>query len=243
MKKKSIVLAGLIVCLAFSACSSSKSEETKSDEKSAEDTQQTEADAGSEEDNEEADAASDEGGETTEDTQDESDESDGKDEAGDGEEAGGEDEAESQDEEQEEETVYNIGETATLNDWEIAVTDMKIVESIAADYGSFTPNDEGNKYVQVFVTAKNNGKEAKDFLPVIGMGDDVNAKVVFGDGYEFVATNLLGYGNDMHGSKVNPLSSQSGEIAFEVPEAVHASEDELQIHFLSGNSVLKFKIR
>lgn len=240
MKKKSIVLAGLIVCLAFSACSSSKSEGTKSDEKSAEDTQQTEGDAGNEEDNEEADAASDEGGEAAEDTQ---DESDGKDEAGDGEEAGGEDEAESQDEEQGEETVYNIGETATLNDWEITVTDMKIVESIAADYGSFTPNDEGNKYVQVFVTAKNNGKEAKDFLPIIGMGDDVNAKVVFGDGYEFVATNLLGYGNDMHGSKVNPLSSQSGEIAFEVPEAVHASEDELQIHFLSGNSVLKFKIR
>lgn len=235
MKKKSLVLAGLIVCLAFSACSSGKSEETKGDDKIAEDTQQTEADAGSEEEGqEEADAANGEESEAAEDTQDESDK---KDEAGDGE------EADNEEEEQKEETVYNIGETAALKDWEITVTDMKIAESIAADYGSFSPNDEGNKYVQVFVTATNNGKQAEDFLPLVGMGDDVNAKVVFGDGYEFVSTNLLGYGNDMHGSKVNPLSSQSGEIAFEVPEAVHASEDELQIHFLAGNDVVKFKIR
>ena len=48
MKKKSLVLAGLIVCLAFSACSSGKSGGTKGDDKAAEDTQQTEADAGSE---------------------------------------------------------------------------------------------------------------------------------------------------------------------------------------------------
>ncbi|MCI9447481.1 MAG: DUF4352 domain-containing protein [Lachnospiraceae bacterium] len=241
MKKKSLVLAGLIVCLAFSACSSGKSGGTKGDDKAAEDTQQTEADAGSEEEGqEEADAANGEESEAAEDTQDESDK---KDEAGDGEEADGGEEADNEEEEQKEETVYNIGETAALNDWEITVTDMKIAESIAADYGSFSPNDEGNKYVQVFVTATNNGKQAEDFLPIVGMGDDVNAKVVFGDGYEFVSTNLLGYGNDMHGSKVNPLSSQSGEIAFEVPEAVHASEDELQIHFLAGNDVIKFKIR
>lgn len=44
----------------------------------------------------------------------------------------------------------------------------------------------------VFVTATNNGKQAKRFLPTVGLRDDVKAKVVFGDGYEFVGTNLLG---------------------------------------------------
>jgi len=141
------------------------------------------------------------------------------------------------------ETVYNIGESAVLKDWEISVTDMQIVESIVADYGSFTPNESGNRYVQVFVTATNNGKQAERFLPTFGMGDDVNAKIVFGEGYEFSATNLLGYSNEMHDSTVNPLSSQTGEIAFEVPEAVYDSEDELQLHFISGNDVVKFKIR
>ena len=47
----------------------------------------------------------------------------------------------------------------------------------------------------------------------------------------------------MHDSTVNPLSSKTGEIVFEVPEAVHGSEDELQIHFISGGDIVKFKIR
>ena len=145
--------------------------------------------------------------------------------------------------EESQETIYNIGESATLKDWEISVTDMKIVKSIAASYGSFSPNEKGNKYVQVFVTATNNGKQSERFLPTVGIGDDVNAKIFFGDGYEFSGTNLLGYDNDMHDSTVNPLSSQTGEIVFEVPKAVHKSKDELQIHFTAGNDIVKFKIR
>lgn len=151
--------------------------------------------------------------------------------------------AEEEQEKQEAETIYKIGESAALKDWEISVTDMQIVESIAADYGTFSPNESGNRYVQVFVTATNNGKQAGRFLPTIGIGDDVSAKIFFGDGYEFSATNLLGYSKEMHDTTVNPLSSQTGEIAFEVPEAVYASEDELQIHFISGNDAVKFKIR
>ncbi len=149
----------------------------------------------------------------------------------------------SQQSESKQETVYKIGESATLKDWGISVTSMQIVESIAADYGTFSPKESGNRYVQVFVTATNNGKQAESFLPIVGIGDYVRAKVVFGDGYEFVSTNLLGYDNDMHNSTINPLSSRTGEIVFEVPETVYASENELQLHFISGKDVIKFKIR
>lgn len=45
----------------------------------------------------------------------------------------------------------------------------------------------------------------------------------------------------MHDSTVNPLSSQTSEIAFDVPEAVYGSEDELQIHFISGNDTQTLK--
>lgn len=146
-------------------------------------------------------------------------------------------------EEEEKETTYNIGDSAQLKDWEISVTDMKIVETIAMDYGSFSPKENGNKYVQVFAIVNNNGKQAERFLPLIGIGDNVNAKVLYGDGYEFSATNLLGYDNDLHDSTVNPLSSQTGEIVFEVPEAVASSEDELLIRFTSGNDTVQFKLR
>ena len=142
-----------------------------------------------------------------------------------------------------EEVVYNIGEVAQLKDWEITITDIQIVDSIAADYGSFNPNEEGNKYVQVFATVENKGKQAGSFLPSFGFGDDVSAKLLFGDGYEFVASQLLGYSNDLHDSTVNPLSSQTGEIAFEIPETVASSTDELIISFISGNDVVNFKLR
>lgn len=142
-----------------------------------------------------------------------------------------------------EEIIYNIGETAQLKDWEITVTDMKVVDSISADYGVFNPNDEGNKYAQVFVTVENKGKESGRFLPSFGFGDDVGAKMLYGDGYEFVSTQLLGYNNDLHDSSINPLSSQSGEIAFEISETVANATDELLINFYSGNDAVSFKVR
>ncbi len=141
------------------------------------------------------------------------------------------------------EAVYAISESAILKDWEISVTDMQIVDTIAADYGTFSPNESGNKYVQVFVTVYNNGKQADNFLPTYGFGDDVHAKVLYGDGYEFSATNLLGYSNELHDSTINPLSSKTGEIAFEVPETVAGSTDELILEFISGSDAVKFKIR
>lgn len=141
------------------------------------------------------------------------------------------------------ETVYNLNDSAALKDWEISVTNMQIVDSIAADYGSFSPDESGNKYLQVFVTVTNNGKQADTFLPSYGFGDDVQAKVIYGDGYEFSSTYLLGYSNELHDSTINPLSSKTGEIAFEVPETVASSEDELVIQFISGSDVVKFKIR
>ena len=141
------------------------------------------------------------------------------------------------------ETIYETGNSASLKDWTINVTDAQIVDSIAADYGSFEPKEEGNKFIQVFVTVNNDGKQADRFLPSYSIGDDVNAKILYSDGYEFTATNLLGYSNDLHDSTINPLSSQTGEIAFEIPSTVAESTDELLIQFSSGNDTLKFKVR
>lgn len=139
--------------------------------------------------------------------------------------------------------VYNMSDTAVLGDWNISVTDAQIVDSIQGDFGSFSPDGDGNKYLQVFVSVSNNGKEAARFLPSVGIGDDVNAKVLYGDGYEFSATGLLGYSNDLHDSSINPLSSKTGEIAFNVPATVADSTDELLIQFTSGSSMVSFEIR
>lgn len=227
MKKKiAALLLGMAMCLSVTACGGGNDKSDKTEDTAK--TEQSEDSASDAEDSEETkeDAASDD-----------------KDKSEDPEQAGDAGEQETPEEPEEEEKIYNIGETATLKDWDISVTDVQIVESIAADYGSFSPDEEGNRYVQVFATITNNGKQAGSFLPMIGMGDDVSVKVLFGDGYEFASVNLLGYSNDLHDSKVNPLSSQTGEIAFDVPETVASSEEELLIQFNSGNDSVKFKLR
>ena len=141
------------------------------------------------------------------------------------------------------ETIYNIGDSALLKDWNINVTDAQTVDSISSGYIVFSPKEEGNKFLQVYVTVENKGKQADNFLPSFGLRDEVSAKVLYSDGYEFSATNLLGYDNELHDSSINPLSSQTGEIAFEIPSTVADSADELLIEFSSGNDKIKFKIR
>lgn len=146
-------------------------------------------------------------------------------------------------EEKEDEKVYNIGETAELRDWGIVVSDMQIVPSIDENYVTFKPDQEGAQFAKVSVNVTNNGKTSDTFLPSYEMGDDVNAKILFGDGYEFSATILLGYSADMHDSTINPLSSKEGDIAFEVPDTVINSTDPLIVQFNSGSENVKIKIR
>lgn len=143
----------------------------------------------------------------------------------------------------EEGAPYALGNSADLKDWSINVTDVKIVDSIAGSLGSFSPKEEGNTYVQVFVTVKNTGKTADSFLPSFCIGDDVNAKVLYSDGYEFTASNLLGYTNDLHDSTINPLSSKTGEIVYEIPSEVVNSEEPLLLQFSSGNDTVAFNLR
>lgn len=224
MRKKVVVLLlGAAMCLAAAACGGTNADKSKTD-----DTAKTEQsdDASADEQNE---------GDKSGDNDKESEKEDSEEEK--------KEEAEEPEEKKEEETIYNIGDTATLGTWEISVTNMQIVETVEGEYSYFTPKEEGNKFVQVFLTANNVGKQAERFLPMVGMRSDISSKVVFGDGYEFVSTNLIGYTNDIHDSTVNPLSSVTGELVFEVPETVSASEDELQLHFEAGKDTLKFKIR
>lgn len=205
MKKKIVVLLGLILCLSVTACAGGKStsEDNKKSEVETESSKEIETEADTQQ--------SEESEEVTEESEDEG-------------------------------NIPNIGESASLKDWEITVTDMKIVDTIAANYISFSP-EEGNKYAQIFIDVTNNGKQADNFLPSYAFGDQVTAKILYGDGYEFSSTNLLGYTSEMHDSVINPLSSKSGEITFAIPDAVAEATEELILQLSAGNDKLKIKLR
>jgi len=139
-------------------------------------------------------------------------------------------------------TVMALNEPGILGEWKITVTAAQMLDAVKNTYGSFKPSD-GNKYFLVDVTIENTGKNANSFLPSFSVGDDVRAKIVYGDGYEFSATNLLGYSDDLHSTTVNPLSTKSGSIAFEIPDSVAGGEEELLIQFSAGYQELLIKAR
>ena len=140
-------------------------------------------------------------------------------------------------------SVLAIGEEGTLKDWSVVVTNAEITDSIKEnDYYGFSP-EEGNKYIAIDVTVSNNGKNAANFLPSFGMGDDVSAKVLYQGDYEFSATNLLGYSKSLYDTSVNPLSTKSGIVAFEIPDAVASADEELILVISAGKDNLQFKVR
>lgn len=140
------------------------------------------------------------------------------------------------------EKLLKIGKEGTLGDWSITVTSAEATDSITADYGSYTP-DDGNKYFSVSVSVTNNSKTAETFLKSYSLSTDLQAKLLYGDGYEFSATQLMGYKKSLHNETLNPLSNKEGVIAFEIPNDVADSDKKLVLQFTINNESLKFKVR
>ena len=138
--------------------------------------------------------------------------------------------------------TIQIGEAGVLGDWGITASDAQYLDSIPDGYGSFSP-DDGNKYLVVSISVTNNGKSASNFLPSFGMNNDVRAKILYGDGYEFSTTQLLGYSRNLHNESLNPLSTKEGDVVFEIPNNIADSSEELILCFSAGNSELNIKIR
>lgn len=118
-----------------------------------------------------------------------------------------------------EQKAINFGETVTFNEWEITVNSVEVKESFPiSKYTEYKP-DEGNVYISVSVTIKNTDTNSAIFLPTYSFGNDIRAKLVYGD-YEFSSSVLLSYSDDLHSTHLNPLSSKSGVIAFSVTKEI-----------------------
>ena len=139
--------------------------------------------------------------------------------------------------------IIPIGTNFILQDWSITVTKVQILDSVSENqYMAFSPA-EGSKYLLVTITAENKGKESQSFLPSFAMNDQITAKVLYGDGYEFTQTNLLGYSREFSDTGINPLSSKEGDIAFEIPNSVAESSEPLSLAFSMGNESATVALR
>ena len=138
--------------------------------------------------------------------------------------------------------ALEMGSEAELGDWTISVSGFEFTDRIDNTYSYFEPGD-GNKYAVVSVSVANNGTEADSFLPSFGFGDDVGAKILYDWQYQYSATQLLGYDEDLHDEFLNPLSSATGVIIFEMPEVVASGSEPLQIIFDAGSENVTFNLR
>lgn len=139
--------------------------------------------------------------------------------------------------------IHALNEECSIMDWTVIATNSEIVDKVSEnDYYGFSA-DDGNKYLMIDLTVTNNGTSAATFLPSVGLSSDISAKVIYQGPYEYSATNLLGYSQEMHDTSVNPLSSKSGRIAFEIPDSVADSTDELILTIQAGKDSLEIKVR
>lgn len=139
-------------------------------------------------------------------------------------------------------SALSVGEEVALNNWLITVTSFDVVSEIAGDYGYFSP-DEGNQFGVVSLSVTNNGKEADTFLPSFAFGSDVRAKILYDTDYEYTSTSLLAHSSDMHDSSMNPLTSQSGIIAFQLPDVVVDGDGSLVLVFSAELESVEFVLR
>lgn len=136
-----------------------------------------------------------------------------------------------------------IGQAASLSDWSIVTTSIEVLDAI----GYSDKPDPGNKYLQVNATVTNNGKYEAKFLPgtwdfSLGDKDEVGVIIIYGDGYEFKSTDLQS-GDDLHDEYIVPLASKGGFIAFEIPDSVAISTDQLLLQFVVGSEKTTIKVR
>lgn len=207
MKKKSLILAGVFLCLTFSACAGIADSSVENTDVTAE----KQADS--------TEAESEEISTEKEETE------------------------ESETAAEENTVIYNMGDTVSFKDWEITITDVQMIDSVTEGYMVYEPNEEGSKFAQVFITVTNVGEQTDTFMPSYVYGEDIYTQLLYGDGSEYMATNLLGYDAGMFSSSIEPAAQKSGEIVFEIPESVASAADELLIKFNSGNDGISFKLR
>lgn len=128
------------------------------------------------------------------------------------------------------ETKVALGKKGTAGDWKIGVKSVSVKTKINnGKYRQYKPG-KGKSFVVVSLSAKNNGKKMTEFLPRVGLVDKaVTATLIYQDKYEYSPTELLSYDKDLTTKKIQPLATESGIIAFEVPKKVAKQKKKMKL--------------
>ena len=135
-----------------------------------------------------------------------------------------------------------LGEAGTIGNWQVVVTGSETAKRVDEDMMYFEAS-EGNQYIMIDVTVENTGKQAASFLSMVTLDGDPYAKLIYGDGYEYKPTGLMGSDKELQDTPVNPLEKKDGRITFEVPDTVAESDEPLTLTITNGTDTLGYAIR
>ena len=141
------------------------------------------------------------------------------------------------------ETKVKLGKKGKVGDWKVSASKVSVKKKITnGEYRYFEAKD-GNTFVIVSLSVRNNGKKAETFLPRVGYENTmIQATLYYKDEYEYNPTELISYDKDLCGTSIQPLNTEKGIIAFEVPKKVSKSKKKLKLKIGTKNEYLVFNL-
>jgi len=141
--------------------------------------------------------------------------------------------------------LLQIGQTATIGEWEINITSVDFVHEIqSSDFFYYAP-DDGSVYAYIVLTARNTGTSPNRFLesiPAFGQ-ESVRSEVMYDNEFTFINTLFLTYRDGIIDTTVNPLTSTTGSLVYTVPEVVVDSSAPLTLSFSYGQETVSFDLK
>lgn len=137
-----------------------------------------------------------------------------------------------------------LGKKGTTGNWKICVKKAEKKTQIKnGAYFVFKP-EKGDQFISITATVRNNGKKKDTFLPKVGYKDKMlTATLYYKDKYEYQPMELLSYDKDLIGTSINPLTSKSGIIVFEVPKKVAKSKKNLTLKIGTESDYLLYSLK
>lgn len=136
----------------------------------------------------------------------------------------------------------NIDQSLSLDIWDIQVNDVQIKSTIS-DSKIYYDSPEGCKYVAINISVTNNSTHSVTFFPDELYADDIYANLTCSGKNEFVPTRFDDYSYDILSTVVNPTTTDSGEIIFEIPDSIIEANGEMVLNFTVGSDTKSVKIR
>lgn len=127
-------------------------------------------------------------------------------------------------------TQLSLNKKGSVGNWKICVKKASIKKKIKDGAYHYYDPGKGKSFVLLSLSVRNTGKKSESFLPRFGYENKMlKATLYYKNEYEYAPTELLSYDKDLFGTIIQPLTTEKGVLAFEVPKKVAKAKKNLTL--------------